>query len=57
MKTPAEYEKLLVQLSETNYVLSVHLSRQKVDGHISHIFGKPLDEVYYIILEHEKKNG
>lgn len=57
MKTPEEYEKLLVQLSETNYELSKQLAGFRVNGHISHLFGRPLNEVYDIILEHEKKNG
>lgn len=57
MKTPEEYEKLLVQLSETNYELSKQLAGFRVNGHVSHIFGRPLNEVYDIILEHEKKNG
>ncbi len=57
MKTPEEYEKIIVELSETNYILSQQLAGFRVNGHISHLFGRPLDEVYQIILEHEKKNG
>lgn len=53
MKTLEEYEKLLAQLSETNYTLSQQLAGFKVNGHISHLFGRPLDEVYKIIVEHE----
>jgi hypothetical protein len=57
MKTPEEYENLLVDLSETNYILSQQLAGFRVNGHISHLFGRPLDEVYDIILEYEKKNA
>jgi hypothetical protein len=53
MKTSEEYEKLLVQLSETNYILSQQLAGFRVNGHISHLFGRPLDEVYQIVVEHE----
>ena len=53
MKTSEEYEKLLVQLSETNYILSQQLAEFRVNGHISHLFGRPLDEVYQIVVEHE----
>ena len=57
MKTPEEYENLLVDLSETNYILSQQLAGFRVNGHISHLFGRPLDEVYDIIVEYEKKNA
>jgi hypothetical protein len=57
MKTPEEYEKIIVELSETNYKLSEQLAGFRVNGHISHLFGRPLNEVYDIILDYEKKNG
>ena len=57
MKTQEEYEKLLVELTETNYILSQQLAGFRVNGHISHLFGRPLDEVYDIIVEYEKKNA
>jgi hypothetical protein len=55
MKIQEEYEKLLVDLSETNYILSQQLAGFRVNGHISHLFGRPLDEIYNIIIKHEQQ--
>jgi hypothetical protein len=57
MKTPEEYEKIIVELSETNYILSEKLAGFRVNGHITHIFGRPLNEVYDIIVKDLKNNG
>jgi phosphoenolpyruvate carboxylase len=50
-------EKLIEKLIETNIQLSNSLTGYRVNGHVSHLFGRPLNEVYDIILEHEKNNG
>jgi hypothetical protein len=59
MKTQEEYERLLIGLSETNYNLSMQLAGYRVNGHVSHLFGRPLNEVADIIVlyDHEKRDG
>jgi hypothetical protein len=55
MKTQEEYEKLLAGLSETNYNLSMQLAGYRVNGHVSHLFGRPLNEVADIIVRYEQE--
>jgi hypothetical protein len=55
MKTQEEYETLLAGLSETNYNLSMQLAGYRVNGHVSHLFGLPLNEVADIIVRYEQE--
>ena len=46
------------ELIESNCRLSdIAAEYVHTSGHVHHIFGKPLKEVYQIILEHERKDG
>lgn len=56
MKTVEEYEKIVSELSETNYILSMQLAGHRVNGHVAHLFGMPLNEVADIIIKYEQEN-
>lgn len=53
-------EEYVKQLEESNMELSMMLlyDREGVRGNkVSFLFGKPLNEIYDILLEHENRNG
>lgn len=49
-----EIEKLIESNCRLSEIAAEYIH---TSGHIHHIFGKPLKEVYQIILEHEKRDG
>jgi hypothetical protein len=55
MKTQEEYERIIAELSESNYNLSMKLSNFRVNGHVSHLFGMPLNEVADIITRYDQE--
>lgn len=56
-------EEKLIRLAESNMELSLMLLGKENDkGNsrgelVSYLFGKPLKEIYDILLEHEKRHG
>jgi hypothetical protein len=54
-------EEKIVCLSESNMELSLMLIGNRKDmrevrgNHVSYLFGKPLDEIYAILVEHESR--
>lgn len=56
-------EEKIMKLSESNMELSLMLLGNRKDTRdtrnymVSYLFGKPLNEIYDILLEHEKRNG
>jgi hypothetical protein len=56
-KTPKQYEKIISDLKESNYELSVRLSEHRVGDHVTHLFGMPLDKLYDIIQDYNEKSN
>jgi hypothetical protein len=56
-------EEKLIRLAESNMELSLMLFDKENAGRgsrgelVSYLFGKPLNEIYDILLEHENRNG
>ena len=56
-------EEKIKNLAESNMELSLMLLGKENPGRgsrgelVSYLFGKPLNEIYDILLEYEKKNG